>query len=85
MVNKTCSNNSNMLYKRTIFLTKDSVTFMLSSIESIKVTDTFLCVACFFSKIYIISRNCSPLNQLLDFGLRCPQRGFVFSGGSYAY
>lgn len=85
MVNKSCINILCMLYKKRILLTDCSVIFMLSSIESIKITDIFLCIACFFVQLYIISRNCSPLNQLSGFGLRCPQRGFVFSGGSYVY
>lgn len=38
-------------------------------------------------KMYIILRNCPPLNQLENSGLgrRCPQRGFVFHGGSYVF
>ena len=30
--------------------------------------------------IITIKSICPPLNQLLHFGVRCPQRGFVFQG-----
>lgn len=87
MGNNSCKTTLSIVFFDKSCLTKCGEALILSSIESISASPVYVSfhLADFLVKYYIIIRNCSPLNQLSGFVLRCPQRGFVFSGVNHAF